>query len=48
MDDADNDGHEEDCKTYGIKTVHVDFAQNPLSKKNIIAHKQLTEIIQGG
>lgn len=48
MDDADKEGYEEDCKTYGIKTVHVDFARNPLSKKNIIAHKQLSEIIRGG
>lgn len=48
MDDADKEGYEEDCKTYGIKTIHVDFARNPLSKKNIIAHKQLSEIIRGG
>lgn len=48
MDDADKEGYEEDCKTYGIKTIHVDFARNPLSKKNIIAHKQLSEIIFGG
>ena len=48
MDGADKEGYEEDCKTYGIKAVHVDFARNPLSKKNITAHKQLSEIIRGG
>lgn len=48
MDRADKEGYDEDCKTYGIKTVHVDFDRNPLSKKNIIAHKQLAEIIRGG
>lgn len=47
MDRADKEGYEEDCKTYGIKIVHVDFDRNPLSKKNIIAHKQLAEIIRG-
>ena len=48
MDRADKEGYDEDCKTYGIKTIHVDFDRNPLSKKNISAHKQLTEIIRGG
>ena len=48
MDGADKEGYEEDCKTYGIKAVHVDFARNPLSEKNITAHKQLSEIIRGG
>lgn len=48
MDGADKEGYEEDCKTYGIKAVHIDFARNPLSKKNIIAYKQLSEIIRGG
>lgn len=48
MDEADKDGYEEDCKKYGIKAVHVDFERNPLSKKNKIAYKQLSEIIREG
>ena len=33
MDDADKEGYEEDCKTYGIKTIHVDFARNLTDQK---------------
>ena len=48
MDGADKERYEEDCRSYGIKTIHVDFERNPLSKKNVTAYKQLSEIIRGG
>ena len=48
MDGAEKPGYAEDCKIYGIKTVHVDFERNPLALKNILAHKQLNEIIRKG
>ena len=48
MDGADKEGYVKDCITYGIKTVHVDFDRNPLGRKNVAAHRQLSEIIQGG
>lgn len=49
MDMADKEGYEDDCKQYGIKTIHIDFDRNPLSKKNLLAYRQLcAEIHRGG
>lgn len=48
MDMADKEGYEEDCKNYGIKTIHVDFDRNPLCKKNITAYRNLLKIMKGG
>lgn len=49
MDMADQEGYAEDCKNYGIKTVHVGFERNPLSKKNKTAYRELlAEINRGG
>lgn len=48
MDDADKEGYEEDCKTYGIKTVHVDFARNPLSKKILLHINSSPKSFGGG
>ena len=49
MDMADKEGYAEDCKNFGIKTVHVDFDRNPLGKKNKTAYRELlTEITGGG
>lgn len=48
MDMADKDGYKQDCEIYGIKVIHVDFDRNPLSKKNVVAYKQLSKIIRGG
>lgn len=45
MDNADKELYKEDCQEYGIKVVHVDFARNPLSTKNVLAKKQLLELM---
>ena len=46
MDDADMELYNEDCKEYGIKTVHIDFDRNPLGKKNLLAKKQLFQLME--
>lgn len=48
MDNADKEGYVEDCKTYGIKVLHVDFDRNPLKKKNLKAYQQLCKIMIDG
>ncbi len=49
MDMADKEGYADDCKNYGIRTVHIDFDRNPLGKKNKTAYQELlSEIIGGG
>lgn len=48
MDMAEKEGYIEDCKNYGIKTIHVDFDRNPLGKRNIVAYRELSAIILGG
>lgn len=47
MDGADKEKYEEDCKAYGIKSVHIAFDRNPLAKQNyILAKKQLLALMQ--
>ena len=41
MDGADKTLYAEDCETYGIRAVHIDFARNPWSSRNLRALKQL-------
>lgn len=48
MDMADKEGYAEDCKNYGIRTIHVDFDRNPIGKKNKTAYSELLAIITGG
>ena len=47
MDGAEKEKYEEDCKAYGIKSVHIAFDRNPLAKQNyILAKKQLLALMQ--
>ena len=49
MSMADKEGYKEDCKEYGIKTLHIDQDRNPLGKSNKKAYDQLcTIILRGG
>lgn len=48
IDMSDKEGYAEDCKNYGIKTVHIDFERNPLCKKNITAYRELLALITRG
>lgn len=34
------------CEQYGIKIVHIDFDRNPLGKSNLLARKQLLELME--
>ena len=36
---------EQDCITYGVKLVHIDFERSPFSFKNIKAYKQLLTLM---
>jgi hypothetical protein len=48
IDMSDKEGYAEDCKNYGIKTVHIDFERNPLCEKNITAYRELLALITRG
>lgn len=40
-------GHfEKVCEQYGIKMIHIDFDRNPLGKSNLLARKQLLELME--
>ena len=40
-------GHfEKVCEQYGIRMVHIDFDRNPLGKSNLLARKQLLELME--
>jgi len=40
-------GHfEKVCEQYGIKMIHIDFDRNPLGKSNLLARKQLIELMK--
>lgn len=43
---ADKELYDIDCKTYGIKAVHIDFDKNPLGKSNINAKIQLLALMK--
>ncbi|MCR4658417.1 MAG: glycosyltransferase [Lachnospiraceae bacterium] len=47
-DMADKSGYEEDCREYGIKLEHIDFARNPLGLKNRKAKRQLLKLMREG
>ena len=34
------------CEQYGIKIVHIDFDRNPLGRSNLLARKQLLELME--
>ena len=36
----------QDCKKYGVKLVHIDFARSPFSVKNFKAYNQLAALMQ--
>lgn len=46
MNGADLEHFNEVCKQYGIKMVHIDFDRNPLGIKNLLATKQLLELME--
>lgn len=46
MDGADKVLYAEDCETYGIRAVHVDFVRNPLSGRNAKAIRQLSALMK--
>lgn len=40
-------GHfEKVCEQYGINMIHIDFDRNPLGKSNLLARKQLLELME--
>lgn len=40
-------GHfEKVCEQYGIRMIHIDFDRNPLGKSNLLARKQLLELME--
>ena len=45
---ADIEGYKEDCKEYGIKTLHIDLDRNPIGRINKKAYEQLCEILRRG
>lgn len=46
MSMADKEHFERFCEQYGIKMVHIDFDRNPLGKSNLLARKQLLELMR--
>lgn len=43
---ADKEHFAHVCDQYGIKMVHIDFDRNPLGKSNLLAKKQLLELMK--
>lgn len=46
MSMADKDHFAQVCEQYGIKMVHIDFDRNPLGRSNLLARKQLLELMK--
>ena len=46
MDGADKNAYRKDCEAYQIRSVNIGFNRNPLNPKNIIAFKQLNQLMR--
>lgn len=46
MSMADKEHFAEVCRAYGIRMIHIDFARNPLGKNNLLAKKQLLDLLE--